>query len=256
MRSTLHQSVVARLPQPTDGHPLPVLASANIVRLGPAGGVITLELPGRAGAGADRRSRRPLPGLAGPRPGVRRRRREPARDRARRRCSRDVGARRAVALGPGAAEATLSKQPFAALQLDSRRDLQSQLSSQPLARGITVTLGAAGLVALLLAAIGVWVTLVSDARDERGELFDLEAQGVAARDAPQPAAPALGRAARRSGSSAGSCSASCCRASSSRWSASPRRRRRPSRRSSPTPRGARPPSALAVLASWCSGSRS
>jgi ABC-type antimicrobial peptide transport system permease subunit len=29
-----------------------------------------------------------------------------------------------------------------------------------------------------LAAIGVWVTLISDARDERGEMFDLEAQGV------------------------------------------------------------------------------
>jgi ABC-type antimicrobial peptide transport system permease subunit len=57
--------------------------------------------------------------------------------------------------------------------------MRSQLSSEPLAQGITVTLGAAGIVALLLAAVGVWVTLVSDARDERGELFDLEAQGVA-----------------------------------------------------------------------------
>jgi len=31
---------------------------------------------------------------------------------------------------------------------------------------------------MLLAAVGLWVTLLSDARDERGELFDLEAQGV------------------------------------------------------------------------------
>jgi hypothetical protein len=29
-----------------------------------------------------------------------------------------------------------------------------------------------------LAALGVWVTLISDARDERAEMFDLEAQGV------------------------------------------------------------------------------
>ena len=68
---------------------------------------------------------------------------------------------------------------FGLLQLASRRDTRSQLLSQPLAQGITVTLAAAGIVALLLAAVGVWVTLVSDARDERGELFDLEAQGVA-----------------------------------------------------------------------------
>ena len=67
----------------------------------PSGGVITLELPGRAGAGADRRRREALPGLAGPRPGLRRGRREPPRDRARRGCSRDVGAGRALALGPG-----------------------------------------------------------------------------------------------------------------------------------------------------------
>ena len=38
--------------------------------------------------------------------------------------------------------------PFASLELASRRDIQTQLPSQPLARGITVTLGAAGLIAL------------------------------------------------------------------------------------------------------------
>ena len=48
---------------------------------------------------------------------------------------------------------------FWPLQLTSRRDLQSQAESQPLAQGITVTLGAAGLVALLLAAITATGTL-------------------------------------------------------------------------------------------------
>jgi hypothetical protein len=174
----LHQSIVARLPQPTDGHPLQVLASANIVRSAPVGGVITLNFQ-------DAEVPAQIVGVA---------KRFPD--------SQDLGqgfvvvdeSHLATALGadapgtsepdelwlsgPPSAEATLSKEPFAALQLDSRRDIQAQLSSQPLARGITVTLGAAGLVALLLAAIGVWVTLVSDARDERGEMFDLEAQGV------------------------------------------------------------------------------
>jgi ABC-type antimicrobial peptide transport system permease subunit len=72
----------------------------------------------------------------------------------------------------------LTRPPFAALQVASRRALQSQLASDPLARGITITLIATSVVALVLAAIGLWVTLASDARDERGELFDLEAQGV------------------------------------------------------------------------------
>ena len=84
---------------------------------------------------------------------------------------------------PGSAAAArvagaLTRSPFASLVVASRRDLQHQLDSQPLARGITLTLGAAGLIAVLLAAVGFLLTLVSEARDERGELFDLEAQGV------------------------------------------------------------------------------
>jgi hypothetical protein len=176
---TLDQSIVARLPQPTDGHPLPAIVSSNLARLTPPGGIITLdfqdaEVPARVVGVANR-----FPD------------------------SQDLGqgfvvvdeSRLATALGadapgtsepdelwlsgPASAEAALAKPPFASLQLASRRDMRSQLASQPLARGITVTLGAAGIVALLLAAVGIWVTLVSDARDERGELFDLEAQGVA-----------------------------------------------------------------------------
>ena len=80
--------------------------------------------------------------------------------------------------GPKALAAKLARPPFSALDVASRRGEQQQLDSAPLARGITLTLTAAGLIAVLLAAVGFWLTLVSDARDERGELFDLEAQGV------------------------------------------------------------------------------
>jgi len=41
-----------------------------------------------------------------------------------------------------------------------------------------LTLAAAALVALALAAVGLWVAVASELRDERAELFDLEAQGV------------------------------------------------------------------------------
>jgi hypothetical protein len=80
--------------------------------------------------------------------------------------------------GPPSAEARLSRPPFSSLELASRRDVQRSLASDPLARAIVITLGAAAAVALALAVIGLWVALVSDLRDERGELFDLEAQGV------------------------------------------------------------------------------
>jgi hypothetical protein len=73
----------------------------------------------------------------------------------------------------------LSRPPFAALDVASRRAIESQLVNDPLARAIEIALAAAALAALVLAAVGFLVALVSDLRDERGELFDLEAQGVA-----------------------------------------------------------------------------
>jgi ABC-type antimicrobial peptide transport system permease subunit len=174
----LDQSIFARRPQATDNHALPAIVSTNIARAAP-GGYLTLDFQG-----AEVQAQ--IVGTA---------RRFPD--------SQDLGqgfvvvdeSRFATALGadapgtsdpdelwlsgPPSAEAAFKKPPFWSLELASRRDLRAQASSQPLAQGITVTLAAAGIVALLLAAIGVWVTLVSDARDERGELFDLEAQGVA-----------------------------------------------------------------------------
>ncbi len=176
------QTVLLRVRQVTDGRRLPVVVSPNIAAAAPAGGAITLnfqdaQLPAR------------IVGVAS---------RFPASD--------DLGqgfvvadeSRLATALSadaPGtatpdelwlstpASEATrvgdaLSRPPFTALQVASRRALQAQLASDPLARGITLTLIATSVVALALAAIGLWVTLASDARDERGDLFDLEAQGV------------------------------------------------------------------------------
>jgi hypothetical protein len=177
------QTVFVRLPQVTDGRPLPVLVSQNIAAVAPASGAITLdfqdaELPAQIVAVASR-----FPD------------------------SQDLGqgfvvadeSRLATALdasAPGTAtpdelwiaapsgdrtrvERALRQRPFDSLELASRADMQSQLASDPLARGIILTLTAAGLIALLLAAIGFWVALISDARDERGDLFDLEAQGVA-----------------------------------------------------------------------------
>ena len=53
------------------------------------------------------------------------------------------------------------------------------LEADPLARGALLTLAGTAAVALLLALVGLLLAVVCDVRDDRGELFDLEAQGAA-----------------------------------------------------------------------------
>jgi ABC-type antimicrobial peptide transport system permease subunit len=61
----------------------------------------------------------------------------------------------------------------------SRVALEDAFTREPLARAITITLATAAILTLVLAAVGFGVALTSELRDERDELFDLEAQGVA-----------------------------------------------------------------------------
>src|SRR5262249_17990919 len=77
-----------------------------------------------------------------------------------------------------ALDSALTRPPFDVLAVTSHRDLLSQLRSEPLARGTLLTLGGAALVALALALVGLLLGVVADVRDERGELFALEAQGA------------------------------------------------------------------------------
>jgi hypothetical protein len=74
--------------------------------------------------------------------------------------------------------AELARRPFNVLALDSREELERSLRYDPLARGTLLTLLAAAIVALGLALVGVLLGVVSDVRDERGDLDDLEEQGA------------------------------------------------------------------------------
>jgi hypothetical protein len=173
------QTMLLRLPQPTDREPLRVLASPAVARGAGPGGTLTLDfqdvrVPARIVAVVRR-----FPAAEQSDEGF------VVADQSRLQTALDA---RLPGLGtpgelwisgPPQAEATLRRPPFSSLDLASRRDLQRSLASDPLARAIVITLGAAAAVALALAVIGLWVALVSDLRDERGELFDLEAQGVA-----------------------------------------------------------------------------
>ena len=77
------------------------------------------------------------------------------------------------------AAATLAKAPFNTLAVASRSATLASLRSDPLARGSLLTLAGTAIVALALALLGLLLAVVGDLRDDRGELFDLEAQGAA-----------------------------------------------------------------------------
>jgi hypothetical protein len=77
-----------------------------------------------------------------------------------------------------AAMAALSRPPFAGVEAVSRQALLADAHDDPLGHGTLVALDAAAAVALLLAALGLALTVLSDLRDDRGDLYDLEAQGA------------------------------------------------------------------------------
>jgi hypothetical protein len=65
------------------------------------------------------------------------------------------------------------------VSVQSQSETLARLQADPLARGALLTLAGTAAVALLLALLGLVLSVVSDVRDDRGELFDLEAQGAA-----------------------------------------------------------------------------
>ncbi|HEY7795694.1 MAG TPA: FtsX-like permease family protein [Gaiellaceae bacterium] len=78
-----------------------------------------------------------------------------------------------------AVDRALAAKPFDVLTVESRRALESDARRDPIAHGTLLALAIAAAVALALALAGILLTVLGDLRDERGELFDLEAQGAA-----------------------------------------------------------------------------
>ena len=182
LTGTLSESVASRFrpAQPSDEQPLPVIASPAVAAAAGPGGELALRVAGEQvvaqvaavaerfpGAGEDFVvADRTLLGTAlnAVRPGIA--------------VSNEVWLGSATEQARTELAAALGRPPYDVLAVESRAALESSLSNDPLARGTLLTLLAAALVALGLALVGVLLGVVSDVRDERGELDDLEAQGA------------------------------------------------------------------------------
>ncbi len=76
-----------------------------------------------------------------------------------------------------AASTALGRRPFRALATTVRRDVEAEARRDPLGRGTLLALTGSALVALVLASLGLALAVRADLRDDRGEHYDLEAQG-------------------------------------------------------------------------------
>jgi hypothetical protein len=73
---------------------------------------------------------------------------------------------------------TLERPPYRALATTVRGDVEAEARHDPLAHGTLLALLATALVAVVLASLGLALSVRSDLRDDRGEHYDLEAQGA------------------------------------------------------------------------------
>jgi hypothetical protein len=161
--------------EPTDGVPVPVLATPD---LGAAGDVLSLTVnevpltvrvvgttplvPSVSGAAIVADRDRVATALDAVQPGAL--------------VPNEVWVLHATA----AAGSLLRRAPLDRLAVESHAARLHELRADPLARGTLALLSATALVALALALLGLLLTVVTDRRDESGELFDLRAQGASA----------------------------------------------------------------------------
>ena len=159
---------VFRPRQPTDGVALPVLATPAVAAAAGAGGIVPLVVEGEPVAGriVGRISR--FPSIDGDAVVA----------------DLTQASTRLETSSPGLGVTnelwldSAAPPDAPALTVISQAKTLHDLRADPLARGALLTLAATAIVALLLALVGLLLTVVGDVRDDRGELFDLEAQGA------------------------------------------------------------------------------
>ncbi len=166
---TAGETTIVRPTQPTDGHPLPVLATPAVAAAAGKDLIVPLTIEGDEVVGHIVGIIQRFPSITGDAVIADRQTAETALDTA--------------TPGLGTTDElwadSLPQPPPSTLTITSRAALLAGLSADPLARGALITLASAAVLALGLALVGLLLGVAGDRRDERGELFDLEAQGAA-----------------------------------------------------------------------------
>ncbi|MFL5955429.1 MAG: FtsX-like permease family protein [Gaiellaceae bacterium] len=157
---------VFRPAQPTDGRMLPVIATPRIAAAAGPNGVVPLQVEGEFVAARIVGVVKRFPSIVGD---------AVIADRVTASTMLDT---RSPGLGFTDEIWTARRPHTPALTVVSRAQTLARLQADPLARGALLTLAGTAAVALLLALVGLLLSVVGDVRDDRGELFDLEAQGA------------------------------------------------------------------------------
>jgi hypothetical protein len=176
LRYLLTQDQVFRLrpAQPTDNGPVPIIASPALAH---AIGTATLPLfvgPATVSVRVARTARR-FPTTSGDFAVFDRSHLETALNAS---VPGSAVADEAWVSGRPGLSSRLARDPPTPVRITSRRAVEKELRSDPLARGSLLVLGAAALLALALSLVGLALTVAVELRDESGELFDLETQGM------------------------------------------------------------------------------
>jgi len=176
---TPERTGIFRPAEPTDGKPLPVLATAQVAAQAGPHGIIPLQIEGEQVAGRIVGRIDRFPSIVGDAVVADRQTVSTLLDTR----SPGLGLTDELWLNvPAGIEqrtaATLARAPFTQLTVASQASTLDRLQGDPLARGALLTLACTAAVALLLALLGLLLSVVGDVRDDRGELFDLEAQGA------------------------------------------------------------------------------
>jgi hypothetical protein len=155
--------------QPTDGLPLPVLATPRVTAEAGPRGIIPLQIEGEQVAARIVGTIQRFPSVTGD---------AVVAD------IQQAGTRlNTLSPGLGTIDELWLKNASVAprapeLTVESQAATLAHLQADPLGRGALLTLAGTAGVALLLALLGLLLSVVGDVRDDRGELFDLEAQGA------------------------------------------------------------------------------
>jgi hypothetical protein len=166
---TTDRTAVLRPRQPTDGKPLPVLVTPRVAAAATGNRIVPLAIEGELVPARIVGVVPRFPSIVGDAVVADRQTAETVLD------ARSPGLGTTDELWADALPAT----PPPEVTITSRDDVLAALRADPLARGALATLAATAALALALALVGLLLGVAGDRRDERGELFDLEAQGAA-----------------------------------------------------------------------------